>query len=80
MQLIAFSEKLQDDVIVKYDHASVADQQTILNAAELLDERGHQVLIIRNLLKYYKATQTWKLGELLEELVQENMILEIFDE
>lgn len=79
-QLIAFSEKLQHDVVVKYDRASEADKHKINNAPQLLDGMGGQVLIISTLLKYYKATQTWKLGELLEELARDNCALEIFDE
>lgn len=79
-QLIAFSEKLQDHVVVKYDRASEADRQKIENAAEILEEGGGQVLVISNLLKYYKATQTWKLGEFLEEIARDNCEIEIHDD
>ena len=71
--------RFQDNVIVRYNNASEADKYKIENAAQLLDEGGGQVLVISNLLKYYKATQTWKLGELLEELARDNCALEIYE-
>jgi len=78
--LIAFSEKLQENVVVKYDRASDANRNKIESASEILEDTGAEVLVISNLLKYYRKTKTWKLGELFEELVRENCELEIFDE
>ena len=80
MELIAFSEKLQDNVLVRFGQASASDIHKIENAPQLLDEAGGQVLVIGSLLKYYKETKTWKLGEFLEEIAQEDCAIDIKEE